>query len=134
MNLANVMDQVAAQLEGVTGLNVFAFPPDSLTPPAAVVSYPETYTFDETYGRGSDKLNLPLVVVVGKVTDRGTRKELAAYCDGSGPKSVKALVESGGYTAFHSIRVTGIDFDAITIGGTDYMAALFTLDITGSGS
>lgn len=134
MNLDAVMEQVASKVDLIADLRVFAYPPDSLTPPAAVVSYPETYTFDETYGRGSDRLTLPVVVVVGKVTDRGTRESLAAYCDGSGAKSVKQAVETGGYTALHSVRVTGIEFDVVTIGGTDYMAALFSLDITGSGS
>lgn len=134
MNLAAVMDQVGDRLDQIAGLRVFRYPPDKLPPPAAVVSYPETYTFDQTYGRGMDRLTLPVVIVEGKVSDRATRGRLAEYADGSGPRSVKAIVEGGSYTAFDSVRVASIDFDAVTIGGTDYMAAVFDLDIAGQGS
>lgn len=134
MNLADVMEEVAARLDTIDGLRVFAYPPDSLSEPAAVVSYPDTYEFDGTYGRGMDRMRLPIVVVVGKPTDRSTRDRLARYCDGSGPFSVKAAVESGERAAFDTVRVESIDFDVVTIGGTDHMAALFTVDIAGPGS
>ena len=134
MNLADVMDEVAAALGTITGLRVHAHPPGQVHPPAAVVSYPETYTFDGTYGRGMDRLTLPVVVVVGKASDRGARDALAAYADGSGARSVKAVVEAGTYTACDTAVVTGAEFDVVTIGGQDYLAALFTVDITGQGS
>lgn len=133
MNLADVMDQVATQLDTISGLRVFAFPPDHLNPPAAVVSYPDSYNYDETYGRGMDRISLPVVVVVGKVSDRASRDNLATYADGSGSDSVKAVVEAGTYTAFDTVRVESVDFDVVDIAGISYMAALFTLDIAGSG-
>ena len=105
-----------------------------MTPPAAVVSYPETIDFDQTYGRGADKMTIPVVVVVGRASDRAARDALGAYCDGSGASSVKAVLESGTYTAFHTVRVESIEFDVVTIAAVDYMAALFDLDIAGSGS
>jgi hypothetical protein len=128
------MDEVAVRLDTIAGLRVWAWPPGSVTPPAAVVSYPETYTFDETYGRGMDRITLPVVVVVGVPTERQTRDLLGQYCDGSGAASLKAVLESGTYTAFDTIRVVDIDFDTVTIGGVEHVAALFTLDIAGSGS
>lgn len=134
MNLADVMDQVAAQLDTITDLRCYAYPPDVVYPPAAIVSYPDAYTFDETYGRGMDRLSLPVVLVVGKVSDRAARDELGAYADGSGSQSVKAVVEAGTYTAFDSVRVESVDFDVVTIAATDYMAALFSLDIVGTGA
>lgn len=133
MNLATVMDQLASQVATISGLRVYAYPPGSLTPPAAVVGYPDTYEFDKTYGRGMDRLTLPLVLVVGKATERTTKDRLAAYCNGSGASSIKAVVESGAYSAFHRVTVTDITFDAVSIGGTEYMAALFNIDIAGQG-
>jgi hypothetical protein len=97
MNLADVMDAVGDRLDTIAGLRVFAYPPGSVTPPAAVVSYPEGIEFDATYGRGSDRMTLPVVVVVGKASDRAARDKLGAYCDGSGASSVKAVLESGEY-------------------------------------
>lgn len=134
MNLKDVMDQVAAQVDTITDLRVYPFPPDALAPPAAVVSWPETYDYDATYQRGMDRLTLPVVLVVGKPNDRSTVERLGAYADGNGPKSVKAVVEAGTYTAFEAVRVMSVEFDVVTIGGTDYMAALFSLDIVGKGA
>lgn len=134
MNLASVMDEVATKLGTITGLRVFAYPPPAVTPPAAVVSYPDSYTYDETYGRGMDRLMLPVVVVVGKATDRTARDAIATYVNGSGTGSVKAGLETGPYTAFHTLRVVSVEFDVVTIAGTEYLAGLFDLDITGQGS
>lgn len=134
MDLAAVMDAVSNRLSTIAGLRCFAYPPPTLTPPAAVVSYPDSYDFDETYGRGMDRMKLPVVLVVGQVSDRSARNSLGAYCNGTGSQSVKAVLESGTYSAFQVVRVEGIEFDVVAIGGIDYTAALFTLDIAGSGS
>lgn len=134
MDLADVMEEVAGKLSAINGLRIFAYPPDALAPPAAVVSYPDSYDYDGTYGRGMDRLKLPVVVVVGKPTDRSTRDRLAKYCDGAGAASVKVAAENGTYVSCDTVRVESVTFDVVSIAGTDYMAALFTLDITGSGS
>jgi hypothetical protein len=134
MNLSDVMDEVAARLSTIEGLRVFAYPADSLSPPAAAVLYPDGITYDETYGRGMDRMTLPVLVVVGKPYDRPTRDLIAAYCDGSGPRSVKAAVEAGDGASFDTVRVTGVEFPTATIAGTEYMAAMFDLDIAGAGS
>lgn len=134
MNLADVMQAVSDRLDTIDGLRCFAYPPATVSPPAAIVSYPHAYTYDETYGRGMDRMTLPVVVVVGKVSDRSARNQLGAYVDGSGAASVKAVLESGTYTAFDSVRVESVEFDVVPIAAIDYMAALFTLDIAGSGA
>lgn len=136
MNLATVMDQVAARLRTIATLagRTSEYPPDSVNPPAAIVSYPDEYMYDETFGRGMDRLMLPVVVVVGKVSDRSARNQLGAYVDGSGGSSVKQILESGSYTAFQTLRVADVNFDTVTIAGTNYIAALFILDITGKGA
>jgi len=137
MILSDVMDDVAGRLAMIEGLRTFPYPPDKLEPPAAVVSYPESYRYDGTYGRGSDVLQLPVVAVVGRAVDRAARDLLSVYVDGDGPQSLKRVLESKdlpAYTAFDSVRVTGVEFDVVTIGGVDYVAALFDLDIIGIGS
>lgn len=134
MNLADVMDEVAARLDTIDGLRCFAQPPGKITPPGAFVDYPENIAFDATYGRGSDRMTLPVALLVGKVVDRSARDQLGAYADGSGAKSIKTVLESGTYTAFDEVTVQRVDFDPVRIAGVDYMAALFTLDIIGPGS
>lgn len=129
------MQQIADQIDTITGLRVRGYPADSITPPSALVTYPETYTYDATYGRGMDRIEeLPVAVLVGKVADRSTRDRITQYVNGSGPASIKAVIESGTYTAFHTVRVTGVTFDVVTIAAVDYLGATFTLDITGAGA
>lgn len=134
MIYSDVADQLATQLQTISGLRVFAYETDSFVPPAAFVSYPEEIEFDGTYARGMDKMTMAVMVAVGKYTDRGTRDLISAYVNGSGTKSVKAVLEAGTYTAFEVVVVRSVKFDVIQNAGTDYLAAEFTLEITGSGS
>lgn len=133
MNLADVMDQVGDQLATIVGLRVYRYPPDGIQAPAAVVTYPDTYTYDGTFGRGMDRLSLPVVVMVGKVSDRVSRDLIAAYADGAGTSSVKQVLEAATYTAFGALRVTEAEFDVISMAGVEYLAATFNLDIAGPG-
>lgn len=133
MNLADVMDALAGRLETITGLRVYAWPLGSASPPAAIVAYPDDYSYDQTYGRGMDSMTIPVVVLAGKATERTARDELGAYVDGSGPRSVKRVLESGPYTAFDTCVVTGVDFDVYRLGGVDYVAAVFNIDVSGHG-
>lgn len=136
MIIADVMDDIARRLDTIMGLRTYEFPPDKIEPPAAVVSYPDDYTYDGTYRRGADRMTLPVVAVVGRSSDRAARDLLSVYVDGDGPSSFKRVLESPdlpAYTALHSVRVTGAEFDVVTIAGVDYVAALFDLDILGSG-
>lgn len=134
MRLASVMQEIADRLDTITGLRVHAFPADVVHPPALVFSYPETYEYDSTYGRGMDRITLPAIVVVGRVSDRASRDVLSDYVDGSGTSSIKQVAESGTYTAFDSVRVMSVEFDAVTIAGQDYLAGLFSFDIAGKGA
>ena len=134
MDVSAVMAEIGDQLDTIAGLRVHRFPAHNITPPAAIVSFPEDYTFDSTYGRGMDRMTLPVVLLVGKANDRAAAEQLATYIDGSGTKSVKAVVEAGTYTEFHTVRVVDVDFDIFTVGGNEYLGGTFSLDIAGSGT
>jgi hypothetical protein len=130
----DVAGEIVTQLETIDGLRCHKGPPDSITPPAGILVLPDSIDFDQTYGRGSDRITWPLLVVVGRVSDRTVMTRIGAYCDGSGARSVKAVVEAGTYTAFDSLRVTRVEFDVLNWQNTDYHAAIFELDIFGQGS
>lgn len=136
MNLGDVMDEIGDQLDTIEGLRVYRHPPDQVNPPAAIVTYPDSYVFDATFGRGSDTMELQVIVLVGSVSARASRDKLSAYVDGSGPASFKAVLEAEDYTpaAYDTVRVESVDFDMIGIAGTEYLAATFTLGIAGPGS
>lgn len=133
MDLNAVVAELATQLNTISGLRVHPDPPGTVAPPAAVITFPDI-TFDAAYGRGMDTLTLPVVLVVAKVSDRMSGKQIRAYVSGSGASSIKAVVEAGTYTAFDSVRVVSVSFDVITIGGVDYLSATFTLEIAGQGA
>ncbi len=134
MDLAAVMDAIGDRLDMIDGLRVHKFPVGSVSPPAAVLSYPDEYEYDSTYARGMDRMSLPVFVVVGKASERTARDRLAAYVNGSGASSVKQVLESGSYVAFDVVVVKSADFDVVRIADVDYLAAVFDLDVAGRGA
>lgn len=134
MNVGDIMEAIALQLKTIPGLNTWGHPKGSVTAPAAIVTYPGEIVYDASYGRGMDTADPEVVVVVGNVYDKSTRTLINAYAAGSGPRSIKAVLEEEDVFDTFAIRVTGCKFEAITIGSVEYLAARFTLDIAGQGA
>jgi hypothetical protein len=132
--ITDVMAAIRSRLGTISGLRVQESPAAAVVPPAAGVGLPTDYTFDETYGRGYDRLSLPVEILIGRASDRGAHKDLSAYVDGSGSKSIKAVLESGTYTAFDTLIVKSVEFSIYTLSATDYLSAMFTVDVFGKGS
>lgn len=135
MILTAVMDQLGDRLDTIAGLNVHRFPAKKITPPSAIVGYPEDGDYDVTGGGalGMDQMTIPVSVLVGDVTAKGTRDLLSPYVSGSGPSSFKQVLESGVYTAMHEVTVKFPEFAVVTIAGVDYLGATFPVDVAGSG-
>lgn len=134
MILTDVMDELATQLDTITGLRTHAFPPDGATaPPVAFPGYPE-FDFDGTYVRGMDQWTMPVYVVVGMPNDRAARERIGPFISGSGSSSIKQVLEAGTYAAFDSLRVMSGVVEVIDIAGTSYLAGVFQVDVVGSGS
>lgn len=137
MNVVEVMDEIAVRLRVAPSLagRTFAYPPAAPPlPPAAIVAWPTDMVFDATYGRGVDTLTGVVVVALGRPIDRSTRDTAGPYLAGSGPESVKQLLEGSDYVACDSIRVAGWSVDTYPIGAVEYLAAVFELEITGPGT
>ncbi len=133
MNLAAVLDELGVALDAISGLRVFAYWADRVTPPFAMVEMPESITYDTTHGRGSDRLAVKVIVGVGRVDARTARDAVAAYAAGAGASSVKAVIEAHEASAWDSARVQSAEFGMVTVAATEYLAATFTVDIFGSG-
>lgn len=134
MILSDVMDEVARRLRGLEGVRAYEWPTNSVQSPAAVVLYPQRYDYDETYGRGTDRMTLPVAVLVGRTTERSTRDILSALISGEGPKSLKAVLDGGGYDSCDTVRVMNVEIDVMTMSGVDYWGAVCNLDVLGPGS
>lgn len=134
LHLARVMDEAALALSQITGINVFAYPPASLTAPAGYLSYPDQIRYDQTYGRGQDDyIGLPIVLVVGVPTAKKTRDRVAAWSASDGPTSVKARMDAWQWTTCDYLAVDTCEFDVEVIGGVEYLACMFKATVTGAG-
>jgi len=135
MNLGDVMEEVAARLDTIDGLRVVSYPDGKVNPPCAVVALPDEITYDLAYQRGEDRMALPIVVLVAAKLTRLSRDQLSAYCDGVGPSSVKAVLETGWTpVSFGTITVASVRFEEWTQGAVDYPAAIFETEISGRGT
>ena len=112
--------------------NVYAFPIDGITVPAIVVAYPDSMTFDTTFGRGSDSLVLPLLFIIGpgQTSTKDVRDQLSAIIAGAG--GIKAALD-GNY-AWGSVRVADAKIEPVSWGAVAYIAAVFQLDIVTPGA
>lgn len=136
MNINEVQAEVAGKLETIEGLRIVPWDADSINPPAVLFAVPERYTFDATYGRGSDSFVLPIVILVGRADARSARKLISEYIAGSGPKSVKATVDdtnTNTYTTCYSVTVRDVELDIMRVSSVDYRAAIFNTEIQGPG-
>lgn len=140
MNLDEVAEELAVRLRAAPSLTgrTYAEVVPTITAPAAIIGYPTDGTYDRTYRRGKDSMTVPVVVAIGRPDQSGTRKRLAGYINGSGPESVHQLLEGeadtpSAYASCDTVSVTGWETDVYSIGGTDYLVAVFQVDITGPG-
>lgn len=135
MNIVDVGDELLEALRAIPGLRVPPWGVKASSPPFAIVTLPERFNYDETKGRGFDSLrDVQVIILLAKGNDRTTRADLAAYADGSGPKSVKQAIDGGTYTACGTVRVTFAEPEVVTYAGVAYEALIFHTDITGRGA
>ena len=127
MNVNQAMDTIGTALGSVTSLRVVDFIPDNVNPPAAVVSMPELLTYDSTKGRGTDRATFTITVLVGKVSARSARDQLATYMDGTAAASVsvKAALD-----AIPGGRCTQAEIAVYTFPSGSFLGADFSFDLT----
>lgn len=128
MNLGAIMDAVAAALiaEGVV-TRAYAYPRESLEPPAAAVGYPmEPIAYDASFQGGTHRLTLPVWVVIGKAVDRVTRDKVSALVlEGD----VKAALDGDLDGTVQSCRTTSATIESVSVAGVEYLGVRFDLDI-----
>lgn len=129
LDMKSIMDALGVRLATIAGLRVSDYVPKTVAVPAAIVGYPEEVTYDETYGGGADSTVIPVTVLVGTVTDRVARDDLATYIARAGTKSIKAAVDGNLGGAVHDARVAKVKVEAITFNGVEYLGATFRVEV-----
>lgn len=124
-----LMDALGGALDAIPGLRVYDYPPDAVSVPAAVVAYPDSITYDDTFQRGTDSATATITVLVGRVSDRASRDALAAYLAGTGAMSVKAAVDGTLGGVVKDARVGSASVLTVTVGAVEYVAANFSVEV-----
>lgn len=134
MDVEAVRQEIATRLNGYGGLRAFAFTPGPPPVPCALVMWPTTVEYVQTYQRGQSRLrDLSVVVCVGAGSQRAASTLLAAYVSEAGTKSVPNRLETFTWTSCDVLTVTSCTFPDLEIAGVPVLAAEFHLDITGKG-
>lgn len=128
ISVATVMDEIGVALATITGLRVFDFEPKSAQCPFAFVDFPTSIAFDSTYGRGTDRMTLTVVVGVASQVDRTSRDEASLYAAASGTKSIKAAIDAASIGS--SARVVDAQFGSIVLASGVYQGITFTVDVS----
>lgn len=133
-----VREELAAKLSAIPQLRAYAYAPNTVPPPAALVCLPNGIAFDQTYSRGLDHMTLPVLVLVSLSNDRAADAELSPYLDGAGARSIKAALDSSAtntYTSCDDVTVTAAgEPQGSDPGGTPLLIVEFTVEVSGSGS
>lgn len=134
MDVSAVMEGLAeVAFGGIETLQgrTYSYPAPGIVPPAAFVGWPDQINYDLGMARGGWTLNIPLLVAVGRADLRSARDAVGAYLAGSGPSSVRAALSGGPYGAFDTALVTAARIEPVSVAGTEYLAAIFDVAVTG---
>lgn len=118
------------RLETISGLRVFDYRPGSISPPTAVAAR-QTTSYDVTLDGLEDHV-FAVTVYVQVGDDRTAQDSIDDYLSPTGTKSVVAAIHGddtlGGVVDY--ARVTqAVDNGLVNYGGTDYLAATFTVEV-----
>lgn len=82
MGVEEATQSMVEAVRGIPDLRVFDYPPDTLQPPAAVFGFAETIDQFETLhpipGGGCQRWPIPIIVVLGRSTERTARATFEA--------------------------------------------------------
>jgi hypothetical protein len=93
MMIDDYLAGVAARLDTIAGLTVTTNPLATIVPPMALVT-DGTIEYDQTFGRGSDRLTIMVMVYVSLTASEKSVAEARLYKSGHGAKSIKAALET----------------------------------------
>lgn len=127
---------------GVRKLTCTGYTPDAVSEPHFFAGEVQV-TYDKTFGRGQDELEITCRALCGRGDDRAAQKVLDALLSSAGPASLKAAIEAargapGEYALggladdLHVVRVQGYRW--YEHAGTQYVGAEIIVRVIGEGS
>ena len=124
-DLADTMDAIAAACvtAGIVE-NGYGWPAESVTVPCVMVGYPTATEYDVTFGNGAMKATFPVFLVAGASISRNSRDVLSATV-----LPMKAALDGSLTGTVHTLRVTDVTFDRVTINDIVYAAARYQVEV-----
>lgn len=132
MTPSTVRDNIKTQLSSISGLRIYDIVPDSVNVPAAVVGLLDM-EFDASFNRGFDRASLDLILITGRMSERSAQNSLDGFLAGSGSGSIKAVLENNKTLsgACQTLRVTTATSGSLQVGGIDYLAYRYRVELIG---
>jgi len=130
MDFVDVMAEIADALAPIDGLRAHTGHPDSITAPAVIVGYPEI-DLDQAYNGGQDRYDMPLFVAVARVSERAALENIGRYMAGAGAWSIRQALDDWTFITADVVTARAARPDVLTVGGVDYLAYVFDLDVVG---
>jgi|TARA_R100001463_G_scaffold9738_2_gene29082 hypothetical protein len=131
-SLSSIRSGLSTRLATISGLSVYAFVPDSIEPPTAVVGVMSSVDYDSTMSRGSDSYEIPLYLYVSRVDAELSQDSLDEFLAGSGSSSIKQAIEGdstlGGVVSSARV-VEASNYGVYTINSIDYLGVEFSVEI-----
>lgn len=130
--IKQIRQGIAANLATVPGLRTSYYVPDNPNPPVAII-YPPAITYDQSFGRGLDKYDLQVIVLVAKLEDRIAQDLIDTFCAPVGTGSVKAAIEAdrslgGTVSDLRVTNMTGVTPTTIADGQL-YLTATWAVEV-----
>ncbi len=110
---------------------VYAYPPPGITAPAIVVGYPVEIELASTFGRGSDSVVIPVWFAVADQGVLATARDAVSAVLGSGTTIANTLSMEAAWGATHCGKAS---IDPLRVGGVDYLAVRFDVNVATSGA
>jgi len=131
-SLTNIRTELKNNLTNITSLSVYAYVPDMIEPPTAIVGVMDAIDYDASMQRGADKYEIPIYLYVSRVDAQDSQDTLDGYLASSGASSIKAQVESDSSLngAAQSVRVVSAsNYGVYTINNIDYLGVEFIVEV-----
>lgn len=134
MIIHEVATEITERLGTIPKLNGFPYWIKKVPVPGFTVGLPELIEYDQTYGRGLDKITFPILVLVGQVSSAQSARDLEAYMDGSGARSFRAVMDAEPWQSCDDVFILSAEPDTYVSGGVTLLGAEFTVQVHGQGA
>jgi hypothetical protein len=130
--ITQVRDAIAARLQTITSLNVYATVADSVMVPAAIVGTPATIEYDYTFSAANLRLTIPVRILAARVQEDFAQDTLDAYISYSGASSIPAAFATDpmlNNTALTSRITEARNYGVYEVEGIPYLGVEFVLEV-----